>query len=820
MATHGLSAADYQRWVEGVTARGYRIALVSVSSGDAPRFAAVAVEDGDRTGWLARAGLSADDFQRLFDEQAKKGFRLVSLSGYLDGKVSRYAAVWIQDRRAGGWTARHGLTEGEFAREISAQKARGLRPDSISAFTDAAGVPRFAAVFVAAGKTPWIARHGLSGGDYQKVFDEWVPRGYRAVTTTACVTADGPRFAVAFVKDERGWSAQHDLSAADYQKAFDRQGKKGFRPLSIAAYAAGVPAGIDTFDEAMRGFMKERSIPTGTITVSRHGAILFSKGYGFADRARTRRIRPEDPFRIASLTKPITAAAVRNLVARGKLTLDTRAFAFLGTTPPPGKKPDPRLAAVTVRHLLEHKGGWDRARSSDPMFEPLKIARALGKAGPASAHDVVRYMMGQPLDFAPGSKSAYSNFGYCVLGRVIEKATGQAYTAHVQKELLAPIQIHGVELGRSLPALRNRREPFYADPSRGDNVVEPASKRPVPAPDGTFFLEAMDSHGGLIASSVDLTRFLDAYWISGTRRSGGSGSVAAPRQSAGDVHPHAPALLGAQRRGAVQPADRPLEEELRRHRRGDERRVQAHEQRRPSLCRHLGQGVTGLENLTVTGLHSPAGMRTGVAEGEFDAQHSPGAYPPNAGRFDAAPREFRRPLGPVSRAATGDGRPGPGRRRPVPRRGADSPRARRQHQALRRDHPRRADRGEQAPAHPRGRQLHRLFDALAPRIEPATGAAVVSVDPGLRHRVFDRPGEVLRRFNAPFLPARLVQKSGFFSEKIPDGFYYDYEHYSPPCRAPRSMRSLAPGRCSTAATWARSPSTSSSSTATTPRRRS
>jgi N-acyl-D-amino-acid deacylase len=183
---------------------------------------------------------------------------------------------------------------------------------------------------------------------------------------------------------------------------------------------------------------------------------------------------------------------------------------------------DPRLQKITIRHLLEHKGGWDRDRAFDPMFRPLEISAALGKKGPAGPEDVIRYMMGQPLQFDPGSRECYSNFGYCVLGRVIEKVTGQSYVEYVRKALLAPLGITSVELGRSLPRDRNPREPIYLDPSKDRNVVEPESQEAVPAPDGTFYLEAMDAHGGLIASSRDLLRFLDAYWISGEPRKGGS----------------------------------------------------------------------------------------------------------------------------------------------------------------------------------------------------------------------------------------------------------------------------------------------------------
>ena len=232
----------------------------------------------------------------------------------------------------------------------------------------------------------------------------------------------------------------------------------------------------------------------------------------------------EDPLRLASVVKPITAAAIRKLVHDKKLSLGTRAFPLLGLKPLPGKKPDPRLNDVTIRQLLEHRGGWDRDKTFDPMFRPLEIAAAVGKAGPAGPRDVIRYMMGQPLQFTPDAQSCYSNFGYCVLGRVIEKVTGKDYVSYVRKEILAPLKIESVALGRSLPKDRKPREPVYLDPRMGRNVVQPRSRAAVPLPDGGFYLEALDSHGGLIGSSADLIRFLGAYWISGEPRRSNGGS--------------------------------------------------------------------------------------------------------------------------------------------------------------------------------------------------------------------------------------------------------------------------------------------------------
>jgi N-acyl-D-amino-acid deacylase len=165
---------------------------------------------------------------------------------------------------------------------------------------------------------------------------------------------------------------------------------------------------------------------------------------------------------------------------------------------------------VTIRQLLHHTGGWDRNRSFDPMFGPLIIAKALGTAPPAEPREIIRYMLGQPLDFDPGTQYAYSNFGYCVLGRVIEKVSGQSYEAYVKAQVLAPLGMHDTQLGQTLHAAKGEVR-YVDDKGRTANaVVGPDLGKPVPLPYGAWYLEAMDAHGGWISSAPDLVRFASA----------------------------------------------------------------------------------------------------------------------------------------------------------------------------------------------------------------------------------------------------------------------------------------------------------------------
>ncbi len=279
---------------------------------------------------------------------------------------------------------------------------------------------------------------------------------------------------------------------------------------SLPARAAEKDHPLASFDREVEQFMTARKIPGGSLAVVKDGRLVHARGFGWADVEKQAPAEATSLFRIASISKPFTAVAVLQLVEQGRLTLDAHVAELLPhkAVLPSGGKADPRWRQITIRHCLQHTGGWDRDKSFDPMFRPKLIATATGTPAPASADAVIKFMLGQPLDFDPGTHHAYSNFGYCILGRVIEQLTGRGYEQHLRAAILAPCGIKSMRLGRTLEAHRAGREVRYYTPDKAvaDNVF-PGDPARVPWPYGGFNLEAMDAHGGWLASAVDLVRF-------------------------------------------------------------------------------------------------------------------------------------------------------------------------------------------------------------------------------------------------------------------------------------------------------------------------
>lgn len=268
-----------------------------------------------------------------------------------------------------------------------------------------------------------------------------------------------------------------------------------------------------SFDNMMTEFLHNHDVPGGAIAVTRNSQLVYSRGFGFADKETQRPVQPDSLFRLASISKPITAVAVMQLVQQGKFGLDDRVFDVLPAKDWLPEKHDERLRLITVKQLLQHSGGWDREKGIEPILKVREIAEYLNKPLPAKPADVIRYTLSLPLDFDPGTRYAYYNVDYLILGRLIEHASGQNYEAYVKQHVLAPIGITRMQLGRAWKGDLTPGEVCYYDTKNRESIAINGSKlgEKVPHAYGAENVEAFEAHGGWIGSAIDLTRFASAF---------------------------------------------------------------------------------------------------------------------------------------------------------------------------------------------------------------------------------------------------------------------------------------------------------------------
>ncbi|UPK39565.1 beta-lactamase family protein [Bradyrhizobium sp. 186] len=235
-----------------------------------------------------------------------------------------------------------------------------------------------------------------------------------------------------------------------------------------------------------RAFMDKYDVPAFSFAIGYAGTVVHQDAFGLADREQNEAATPRHLFRIASVSKMITSVTIFRLIEENRVKLADRVFgpgAILGTDY--GQPPySAGIDQITLEHLLTHTaGGWSND-NRDPMFTHPRMDRA----------QLISWTLAnRPLDRPPGQGYAYSNFGYCVVGRIIEKLTGQAYAEHVRAEVLARCGVTDMTIAGNTRDQRQAGEVAYY--SRGESPYDMDVRR-------------MDSHGGWIATPTDLVQFL------------------------------------------------------------------------------------------------------------------------------------------------------------------------------------------------------------------------------------------------------------------------------------------------------------------------
>lgn len=258
-------------------------------------------------------------------------------------------------------------------------------------------------------------------------------------------------------------------------------------------------------------FMHKNGLRGGVnVAISKGGRLTFAKGFGYADLEDSIPMEPHNVMRVASVSKLITAVAVMRLVEQGKLFLDQKVFGPVGILNDDiySVFHDTRMRKITVRHLLNHSGGWT-SKYGDPMFMPQSIESYMACGLPVSIEDIIRFMQCKSMHFEPGSVSVYSNFGYAILGEVVEKAAGMPYEDYVQSEVLYPLGIYDARLGYSHKEERMPDEVAYYEPDTASLVADYAEKgRLSRRAYGGSDIHTLGSAGGWVISPVDLVKLM------------------------------------------------------------------------------------------------------------------------------------------------------------------------------------------------------------------------------------------------------------------------------------------------------------------------
>lgn len=270
------------------------------------------------------------------------------------------------------------------------------------------------------------------------------------------------------------------------------------------------------FDSKMLDIISDHDIAGGQLAITYEGRLVYSRGFGYADTADQTLVEPNSIFRLASLSKSITGIAIMKLYENGVLNLDDRVLGVDGIFNDTMYQCaiDSRMYDFTVRQLLDHSSGFDFIFTNDPLYKTYDIAIAMGVPPPTFSFELVLQwtLQSDSLGFDPGTSAWYSNFGYTLLGLVIEKVSGMEYEDFVRDSIAIPLGITDIHAGRTLKEDKYPNEVSYHDYPGAPLATSIFTGIPnsVPAQYGGYNWEIITPAGGWVASAKDLCRMLVA----------------------------------------------------------------------------------------------------------------------------------------------------------------------------------------------------------------------------------------------------------------------------------------------------------------------
>jgi len=267
---------------------------------------------------------------------------------------------------------------------------------------------------------------------------------------------------------------------------------------------ANTPDSAAKADAYIREEMAKRRIPGMSVAVIAADNGLFTKGYGFANVELSTPATSDTVYEIASLTKPFTAIGVMMLVEAGRVALDDRVSRYLPKSPTD-------WADITVRHLLTNTSGIPDYFS----IPTLRSAPGGMWQTEYAATDLLDILFRTPLAFSPGSRFAYSNSGYWVLGQLVEAVTGNSYERFLSDRIFVPLGMKATRRMDRKSIIPNRASGY----TWGDGVLLNA-----PHTSTTWAY----SEGGLVSSVSDLAKWDAALWSGRLLRAESVAQMAAP----------------------------------------------------------------------------------------------------------------------------------------------------------------------------------------------------------------------------------------------------------------------------------------------------
>jgi CubicO group peptidase (beta-lactamase class C family) len=252
----------------------------------------------------------------------------------------------------------------------------------------------------------------------------------------------------------------------------------------LASPVAALPADFQTQADAILAEAVSANGPGAAILVTYHGKPVYKAGRGLANVESGAAITPDTVFRMGSITKQFTAAAILKLAEQKKVSLDDPLTKYLADYPQPG-------GSATVRQLLNHTSGIMPYTAIPGFMMEGRTGRAY------STTELIATFRDHPVQFRPGEKWEYNNSGYVLLGAILEKVTGKSWDAAVHDLVVGPLKLASIRGGIDENATPRMARGY----TRRDGKVAPSTK---------IHMSVPQAAGALIGTVGDLARWAHA----------------------------------------------------------------------------------------------------------------------------------------------------------------------------------------------------------------------------------------------------------------------------------------------------------------------
>jgi murein DD-endopeptidase MepM/ murein hydrolase activator NlpD/ribosomal protein L27 len=236
---HGVPSADYQALFDALTANGYRPVWVDGYQVNGQTYFNVIFNQSAVTSWSASHGLSAAAYQTYFNDQVAAGRRLVHIDSYRQGGNVRYAAIFVQQIGT-QWTAYHNVTAATHQSLFNTNTGQGFRAAIISVVDAGGGNLRFTALYDKNPVGGWVALANLTSAQYQTQFNAQTAAGRRLAYINGYNNNGVANFTAIWNSIQpASWVARHDLTGAQFQAEFDNWTNLGLSTRMVTGYQSG-----------------------------------------------------------------------------------------------------------------------------------------------------------------------------------------------------------------------------------------------------------------------------------------------------------------------------------------------------------------------------------------------------------------------------------------------------------------------------------------------------------------------------------------------------------------------------------------------------